>query len=446
MNRPTESCRLILDRGRNIARWVCCNLGFAPDAIPDGQAVGFAIGQKLIGGLIYHDIRYDRDLWWTIYTTDKRWCTRKILKMIFALAFDFYKVKRISILVSKDNFSCLKLVEKLGFKREGRLRQYRDNGADCYIYGMLKSENLWKGNTMSKAIGKALGAGVASTSTYGSENNILNYLQNYDTSNYDKTLNNLTSYAANASNNLANMGNYNFNVAASDDARLRAEQATYNSYNNLLQPTFANQTNDLQARLANQGLSVGSEAYQRAMNDLQQNQNNALNQAAYQSVLNGQNAYSQSLQDQINSASFSNAAQSNYINQLLSALQNSISGYTNAMNQFNIQSQADNRIAQNKYLNAQAQSRAGNDFLNSAVSAAASAFMASDARLKENLKPVGRLDNGLTVYCFNFKGSAVSQIGLIAQEVEKIIPEAVYEGEDGFLKVNYDLACKTEEK
>lgn len=295
---------------------------------------------------------------------------------------------------------------------------------------------------MSKSIGKLLGAGSASTSTYASENEILKYLKNYDTSNYDNTLQNLTSYAANASRNLNNMGNYNFNVTASDGARARAEQATYNSYSDLLQPTFANQLNDLQTRLINQGLNVGSTAYQRAMNDWQTNQNNALNQAAYQAVLNGQNAYSDSLRDQINSADFANRSQAAYINQLLSALQNSISGYNNAMNQYTVKSGADNRIAQNKAANAREQYEAGNEFLNSAISSAASAFLASDMRLKENLRPVGHLNNGLTVYCFNFKGSSAAQIGLIAQEVQKVCPEAVYEDTDGFLKVNYELACK----
>jgi len=297
---------------------------------------------------------------------------------------------------------------------------------------------------MSKSIGKFLGAGTASTSRTNAENEILNYLKKYDTSNYDTTLSNLNSFAANASQNLGNMGNYNFSVTASDPARLRAEQATYNSYADLLQPSFNNQLNDLQARLANQGLNVGSEAYQRAVNDLQNNQNTALAQAAYQAVLNGQNAYSQTLQDQINAANFGNSAQTAYINQLLNALQNSVSGYQNALNRYNIQNAAEQRIAQNKAANAQAQTEAGNDFINSAAQAAALAF--SDARLKENLKAVGKLDNGLTVYCFNFKGSNISQIGLLAQEVEKVCPEAVSEGADGFLKVNYELACRNEEK
>ena len=64
----------------------------------------------------------------------------------------------------------------------------------------------------------------------------------------------------------------------------------------------------------------------------------------------------------------------------------------------------------------------------------------SDKRLKENIKAVGKLDNGLTVYLFNFKGQDVPQIGLIAQEVQKVIPEAVKEGKDGYLRVDYKLA------
>ena len=293
---------------------------------------------------------------------------------------------------------------------------------------------------MSKAIGKVLGAGNTSTSNFGSENEIINFLNNYNTTNYDNTLKNLTNYAANASNQLNNMGNYNFSVTASDEARQRAEQATYQSYLNNLLPQFANQTSDLTASLANKGITIGSEAYSRAMNNLQNTQNNALNQALFQSVLAGQNAYSNSLNDTINAANFSNNAQSNYINQLLQALQKSYSGYDIAMNKYNIQNNANQRIAQNSLANANAQTDSGNQFLQSAAKAAALA-LASDSRLKENIKAVGKLNNGLTVYCFNYKGSNIPQIGLIAQEVQEIKPEAVVEGEDGFLRVRYDQAC-----
>lgn len=168
-------------------------------------------------------------------------------------------------------------------------------------------------------------------------NEYLDYLKNYDTSNVDNTLSNLTSWASGASQNLGDQfGNYTFNVEASDAARQAAQDAVYNQYMERLQPQFQQQTDDLQTRLVNQGLGVGTEAYQRAMSDLLQEQNDATNQAAYQSVLAGQNAYTQDLQNQIATGNFGNTAQQSYINQLLSALSGSASGYENQQNIFSV--------------------------------------------------------------------------------------------------------------
>lgn len=168
-------------------------------------------------------------------------------------------------------------------------------------------------------------------------NKYLDYLNTYDTSNVDNTLSNLTNWASNSSaQNLSNMGDYTFNVDASDEARQRAEDSVYNSYVEKLTPQFETQTSNLSTSLQNKGIPVGSEAYIRAMNNLQDNQNEALNQAAYNSVLAGQNAYSQSLSDELSAAGFGNAAQQSYINQLLSALQGSASGYENQQNIFSV--------------------------------------------------------------------------------------------------------------
>ena len=53
----------------------------------------------------------------------------------------------------------------------------------------------------------------------------------------------------------------------------------------------------------------------------------------------------------------------------------------------------------------------------------------SDKRLKENLKPVGKLNNGLKVYVGNYKKETGldtrPQLFLLAQEVQKKKPEAV---------------------
>lgn len=149
------------------------------------------------------------------------------------------------------------------------------------------------------------------------------YLAKYDTSKTDDTLNNLQDYALAQSQNLNNMGDWNFSVNASDEARQQAQDATYNAYMDYLNPQFERQTADYATMLQNKGLPVGSEAYERAMSDLQDRQNAAANQAAYQSVLAGQQAYTQDLQNNIAAGNFGNNAQAAYMAQIITGLMDS---------------------------------------------------------------------------------------------------------------------------
>lgn len=65
----------------------------------------------------------------------------------------------------------------------------------------------------------------------------------------------------------------------------------------------------------------------------------------------------------------------------------------------------------------------------------------SDERLKEDIAPVGKLNDGQTIYSYRYKGDPRPQIGLMAQEVAETHPEAVHVDPDsGFLKVNYAAA------
>lgn len=65
----------------------------------------------------------------------------------------------------------------------------------------------------------------------------------------------------------------------------------------------------------------------------------------------------------------------------------------------------------------------------------------SDKNSKENISQVGILDNGLPVYLFNYKGNNTPQIGLMAQDVEKVNKDAVTEI-DGIKHVYYTKAVK----
>lgn len=65
----------------------------------------------------------------------------------------------------------------------------------------------------------------------------------------------------------------------------------------------------------------------------------------------------------------------------------------------------------------------------------------SDERLKENIKAVGKTFDGQTIHSFNYKGDPRTQIGLIAQEVQKHHPDAVGLA-GGYKTVNYDKATE----
>lgn len=67
----------------------------------------------------------------------------------------------------------------------------------------------------------------------------------------------------------------------------------------------------------------------------------------------------------------------------------------------------------------------------------------SDIALKTNIKPVGKLPNGLSLYTWDWTEEAQEIVGnqpsygVIAQEVQQVIPEAVIKQNDGYLAVDY---------
>ena len=65
----------------------------------------------------------------------------------------------------------------------------------------------------------------------------------------------------------------------------------------------------------------------------------------------------------------------------------------------------------------------------------------SDERLKEDIEPVGELFDGQPVYSYKYKWDETPRIGLMAQNVEKLYPDAVGEV-GGFKAVDYGKATE----
>jgi hypothetical protein len=62
----------------------------------------------------------------------------------------------------------------------------------------------------------------------------------------------------------------------------------------------------------------------------------------------------------------------------------------------------------------------------------------SDIRLKHDIALLGRLDNGIGFYRFVYNGGDKIYVGVMAQEVQAVMPAEVMRGRDGYLRVFYD--------
>jgi hypothetical protein len=61
----------------------------------------------------------------------------------------------------------------------------------------------------------------------------------------------------------------------------------------------------------------------------------------------------------------------------------------------------------------------------------------SDEALKENIIEVGRTHDDIPIKLFNYKGDDLMRMGMMAQDVEKVKPEAVYDTDIGYKAVDY---------
>jgi len=224
-------------------------------------------------------------------------------------------------------------------------------------------------------------------------------------------------------------------------SRQQAQDALYANNTQYLDPQFSKEQERLQSQLANQGVVPGTEAYDNAMQDF----NSAKNQAyagARNSAISG--ASGQQSQNIGNWAALQNQP-INALNSLRGATQVQTPNFQTP-GSINAQ-QPDVNSAFNNYYNNQmgiynanvASANSDNQGLyqlGGSMAAAALMYM-SDARMKHDAKRVGTLPSGIPVYEFKYHGSDTPQIGVIAQEVEEFIPNAVVRGDDGYLRVDY---------
>ena len=209
-----------------------------------------------------------------------------------------------------------------------------------------------------------------------------------------------------------------------------------------LAPQIAQQSEMSDAQLANPGIAQGTEAYNNAKRQLAQQQNDLMTSAQIQGMNTGLNANQQAFQQQ----AYNQMQPINVINALRTGSQVQNPSYASTPQQANTAG-ADILGATQQGYNAQlgavnAKNAASGNFM-SGLMGLGGAYLMSDVNVKENIKKVGSLDNGLNLYSYNYKDGydlpEGRQVGVLAQEVEAIMPEAVAEMPNGFKGVNYSM-------
>ena len=267
--------------------------------------------------------------------------------------------------------------------------------------------------------------------------------------------------AANAAKNQAVGQNFNQGLAA-QQAQNAASQQLYNQYMGVQglqnQAVGQNQQSALaqqQAALAAQQQGFGQQVTQQQLGNQAVSQNQQAALAQQQAALAAQNQqYNQLLQG----AQFGNTAQQQSLqqqlalrNQPLNEISGLMSGSQIQMPQFqgyqgsNVApapifagAQAAGQGAMDRYGIQSANVNAQNAGLYGlAGTAATGAMMFSDPRLKSNVVRVGTHPSGFGVYEYDIFGKR--QRGVMADEVEAIMPEAVALHPSGYKMVNYGM-------
>jgi hypothetical protein len=243
---------------------------------------------------------------------------------------------------------------------------------------------------------------------------------------------------------VSNMLDNPFDTSALPSTGFNPSQSYQDAYMQRLAPQIQQGQERLQQQLANQGIQLGSEAYDRAMMNQAQRENDLLLGATTQGFGVGQQARQSALQEQaylrneplntlsavrtgaqVTGPQFVNSAQQATTAgpDILGATQ---MGYNAQMGAANAQNAANNQMTQGLF-------------------SLGGAALMSDIRTKENIKHIAWLPNGLPVYTYEYKpefkdhplAGHGTHTGVMAQEVEVMYPNAVITLDNGYKAVDY---------
>jgi hypothetical protein len=222
----------------------------------------------------------------------------------------------------------------------------------------------------------------------------------------------------------------------------KIRDASYSMRVAQMEPQWDKAWKDLEGRLSDRGLPMGSEISNDQYGEFNDARNNSLSQISRQAELDASNDYqrqfgnaltihNQPLQQLQGLMGMSSPVSNPSFNSYPTASAQAPDVGQNVWNAYN----ADVQRSQNQ----QSGLMGGLLGLGKLGVSAYSAGMFSDRRLKRDIKRIGAMPSGLPVYQFRYVWGDDIQTGVMAQEAIELFPEAVSMDASGFWKVRYDL-------
>lgn len=204
-----------------------------------------------------------------------------------------------------------------------------------------------------------------------------------------------------------------------------------------LDPVWTQRQSQLESQLANKGLRVGDSAFTQAMTDFGNQRDAAYNEAqrnsqgqAMQQILAARN---QPLNEtsalmrgsQVQAPNFTSTPQAGVSSANLEG--DVYNSYKGQMDQYGAQQAQSNGM--------------WGSLANMGGAVLANGWMLSDPDAKTDKVKVTdlRIRPSVGLYKFRYKGSPFQQMGVMADEVERVLPDAVRTRPDGYREVNYDM-------
>lgn len=128
--------------GPDIPKWAEARMGGYGFDNPMG--FGIIRRNKLVGAVIYDNYRpAAKSVFVSIALDDKAALTKPLIAKVFEYAFFDLGCNRIQAMIDENNHPSIELCRRLGFSKEGELREAGPNGSNLYLFALLKRENRW---------------------------------------------------------------------------------------------------------------------------------------------------------------------------------------------------------------------------------------------------------------------------------------------------------------